>query len=289
LLEGAAQNAQPSFVAGSMVSPEYFSLLRISLVKGRLLDDFDTDKSPSVAVINETMAKTFWPNDDAIGKRLKLSPRATDWTTVVGIVADARTESVAKPAVPQVYASLYQREGKHLAIFLRGRLETAAVARAVREQVQTVNSALPVFGVTTLDETLSASLAVRRLSMELIALFAVTALLLAALGIYGVISYMVAQRTHEIGVRVALGASPAEVMGMVMRQGVTLALVGAGLGLIGALIASRAMAGLLVGVSPADPLAFAVATVALAAVALAGCYVPARRAIRVDPIVALRA
>ena len=289
LIEGADQNGQPVFINGSEVTPEYFRLLRMSLVKGRLFDDFDTDTRPSVAVVNETMARMYWPHDDALGKRLKLTPRATEWTTVVGIVADARTESLANPNVPLVYASLYQRQGKHLAIFLRGRLETAAVARAVRDQVQAVNSALPVFGVTTLDETLAGSLAVRRLSMELIALFAATALLLAALGIYGVISYMVGERTHEIGVRLALGARPADVMGIVMRQGVTLALVGTVLGLVGALIASRMMAGLLVGVTPTDPLTFGVATFALSIVAMAGCYFPARRAIRVDPIVALRA
>jgi putative ABC transport system permease protein len=289
LIDGAEQNGQSVFVTGSEVTPEYFHLLRMSLVKGRLLDDFDTEMAPPVAVINESMARTYWPNDDPLGKRLKLTTRATEWATIVGIVADARTESLATSSVPHLYASLYQREGKHLAIFLRGRLETAAVGRAVRDHVQALNSALPVFGVRTLDETLSASLAVRRLSMELIALFAATALLLAALGIYGVISYMVGERTHEIGVRLALGARPSDVMGIVMQQGIRLTLVGAALGLAGSLIASRAMASLLVGVTPTDPLTFLAAAIVLAIVAMAGCYFPARRAIRVDPIVALKA
>jgi ABC-type antimicrobial peptide transport system permease subunit len=154
--------------------------------------------------------------------------------------------------------------------------------------VQSVNSALPVFGEATLDETVSASLAVRRLSMELIALFALTALLLASLGIYGVISYMVSERTHEIGVRLALGAQQADVMRMVLRQGVSLAIAGAGVGLVGALVVSHVMSGLLYGVSPTDPLTFGVVTGALTAVALSACYIPARRAILVDPIVALR-
>jgi putative ABC transport system permease protein len=289
---GAVQADQPVFVAGSDVTPGYFHLLRMQLLRGRLLDDFDTDESPSVAVINEAMAKMLWPNEDALGKRLKqrlsLSSRATPWTTVVGIVADARTESIASAPVPHLYASLYQIEGKHLAIFLRGHVETSAIARQIRDQVQAVNSALPVFGVTTLNETVSASVAVRRFSMELIALFALTALFLAALGIYGVVACMVGERTHEIGVRLALGAQPRDVVRMVMRHGVSLAISGAVLGLAGALMASRAMAGLLIGVSTTDVLTLGLASAVLTIVALAGCYLPARRAIRVDPIIALR-
>lgn len=289
---GAPQADQPVFVAGSDVTPGYFHLLRMKLLRGRLLDEFDTDQSPSVAVINESMAKTLWPNQDALGKRLKLrlapSSRATPWTTVVGIVADARTESLTAAGVPHLYASLYQVEGKHLAIFLRGHVETSAIAGQIRAQVQSVNSALPVFGVTTLTETVLASVAVRRFSMELIALFALTALFLAALGIYGVIAYMVGEQTHEIGVRIALGAQPRDVVRMVMRHGVRLAITGTALGLAGAVIASRAMANLVVGVSPSDPATLALASIVLTVVAVAGCYLPARRAIRVDPIVALR-
>jgi ABC-type transport system, involved in lipoprotein release, permease component len=151
-----------------------------------------------------------------------------------------------------------------------------------------VNSALPVFGESTLDDTVAASLAVRRLSMELIALFALTALLLASLGIYGVISYMVSERTHEIGVRLALGAQRADVMGMVLRQGLRLALTGAVAGMAGALVVSHMMSSLLYGVSPTDPLSFGVVAAVLTAVALVACYIPARRAVGVDPIVALR-
>jgi ABC-type antimicrobial peptide transport system permease subunit len=154
--------------------------------------------------------------------------------------------------------------------------------------VQSINSALPLFGEETLDETVSASLAVRRFSMQMIALFAVTALLLAALGIYGVISYVVSERTHEIGVRLALGAGRADVMRMVVRQGMSLAISGTVVGLGGALVVARALAGLLYGVRPADPLTFGAVTVVLITVALIACYVPARRAIRVDPVIALR-
>jgi predicted permease len=287
VFEGRA-GEQPSFVTGAEVVPEYFHLLGMSLQQGRLLNNFDNEQSTLVAVINEAMARTYWPNESPLGKRLKLSPRATAWATVVGVVADARTETIEKAGVPVVYASLYQRGEKHLAIFLRGHFVPATITRQVREQVQSVNSALPVFGAATLNETVSASLAVRRFSMELIAMFALTALLLAGLGIYGVISYMVSERTHEIGVRLALGAQQADVMRMVLRQGVSLAIAGAGVGLVGALVVSHVMSGLLYGVSPTDPLTFGVVTGALTAVALSACYIPARRAILVDPIVALR-
>jgi predicted permease len=289
LFERGAQGTQPVLVTGSIVTPEYFGLLGMYLVRGRLFNAFDTDSTPSVAVINEAMGRTFWPNDDPIGKRVRLSTRSPAWTTIVGIVENTRSESLASSSDPQMYVSLFQRQGKHLAIFLRGHVEAASIARQVREQIQSINPALPVFGAESLDETVGDSLAVRRLALELLGLFAVTAMFLAALGIYGVISYMVSERTHEIGLRVALGAGPAEILRLVMRQGVALALAGAAIGVAGALLVARAMGGLLVGVSPADPLTFAAATIVLTLVALAGCYVPARRAIRVDPIVALRA
>jgi hypothetical protein len=260
----------------------------MKLVRGRLLDAFDTDSSPPVAVVNESMARTYWPGEDALGKRMKLSRRATTWTTVVGIVADARTESLASASAPHLYTSLYQQQGKHLAIFLRGHVETGTIARAVRDEVQKINAALPVFGAVTLNETVSESLAVRRLSMKLIAMSAVIALLLAALGIYGVMSYMVSERAGEIGLRRALGAGSADIVGMIVRQGADLAITGAVVGLVGSVIVSHAMAGLLVGVSPTDPLTLVMATILLTAVALAGCFLPTRRAIRVDPIVALR-
>lgn len=283
----ASHGDQPLFVTGSEVTPGYFHLLGMTLRHGRLFDDFDDEKNPYVAVVNESMARTYWPNEDPIGKRLKLS-RATNWTTVVGVVADARTESLASASAPHLYVSLYQRQGKHLALFLRGRFETGAIARRVRGVIESVNPALPVFGVQTLRETVDDWLAVRRFSMQLIAAFALTALLLATLGIYGVISYMVSERRHEIGVRIALGAQRGDVIGLVMGEGMRLAIVGAAIGLIGTLIVSHAMARLLFGVSPTDPWTFAVAAAVLTTVAAAGCYLPARRAIRVDPIGALR-
>ncbi len=279
---------QPSFVTGAVVLPEYFRLLHIPLLRGRLLTAFDDEHSPSVAVINEAMARTYWPNENPVGKRFKFSSLSPTWTSVVGVVADARTETLQSERVPVVYASVYQRSAKHLAIYLRGSFAAAVITDQVRHEVQAVNAALPVFGSTTLAKTVSGALDVRRFSMELIAIFALTALLLAALGIYGVIAYMVSERTHELGVRVALGASAAGVMLMILGQGLRLSLTGAGIGVVGALIVSHLMSGLLYGVSPTDPLVFAAVAALLTAVALAACWVPALRAVRVDPIVALR-
>ena len=204
------------------------------------------------------------------------------------MIADARTESLANASVPQIYLSLYQETPKELAIFLRGDLNASAIPEEVRAMVQSVNPELPVYGAQTLDDAVSASLEQRRFSMDIVAAFAITALLLAALGIYGVISYLVSERTQEIGIRLALGARRGEILQMVMRQGLGLAMAGAGLGLVGSVIASHLMAGLLYGVMPTDPLTFVGVTLVLTGVALAACYIPARRAMRVDPMIALR-
>jgi len=293
MLEGRAiQSTQAPLVDASIVTPEYFHLLGMTLVRGRLFSDFDDDKAPQIVVINEAFARAYWPNTDALGKRIQLptpGDRSTfSWTTIVGVLADARTESLADSSVPQIYLSLYQRRAKDLAIFVRGRLDTAAIPAELREQVQLVDPELPVFGAQTLDEALAASLSVRRFSMEMIGLLAVTALLLAGLGIYGVISYMVSERTHEIGIRLALGAQSRNVVRMVLGQGLGLAIAGAGVGLVCALIVSHLMAGLLYGVKPTDPATFAGVALLLIGVALLACYIPARRAMRVDPLVALR-
>ncbi len=283
---------QSPLVDASVVTPEYFHLLGMTLLRGRLLNDFDNETAPEVALINETMAKTYWPNEDPIGKHLKLSPSASSWATVVGIVSDARIESLENAKVPEIYTSLYQKVARnlahHLAIFLRGNLYVAAIPDEVRKQVQCVDPTLPVFGAEALNETVSASLAQRRFLMEIVALFALAALLLAGLGIYGVISYIVSERTHEIGIRLALGAERRSILQMVLRQGLGLAIAGAAVGLIGALIVSHLMRGLLYGVRPTDPLTFAGVALLLIAVAVLACYIPARRAIRVNPLVALR-
>ena len=282
------QADQPTAVERSSVTPSYFHLLGIPLLRGRFLGESDDDKAPQVAIINEAFARTYWPNQDPLGRRFKRNRTDSPWITVIGVIANARTESLAQAEVPQIYLSLYQSESRRLVIFLRGHMDAAAIPEEVREQVQAVDPTLPISGSQTLNETVSASLAERRFSMKMVGLFAVTALFLAGLGIYGVISYMVSERTHEIGIRIALGADRKNILQMVLRQGLGLAISGAAVGLVGALIVSRLMAGLLYGVRPTDPLTFSSVAFLLIGVALLACYIPARRALRVDPVIALR-
>jgi len=283
-----AQPEAPSMVERSRVTPEYFHLVGIPLRRGRLFNEFDEDTSPQVAVVNEAFARVYWPNEDAIGKRFKSTRPNSPWVTVVGVIANARTQSLAQSDVPQLYLNVYQNPAKHLAIFLRGHLDIASIADQVREQVQTLDPTLPVFGAQTLRATVSEFLSQRRFSMEMVGAFALTALLLAALGIYGVISYLVSERTHEIGIRLALGAQRSNILRIILHQGLTLAFAGALVGLVCALIVSHLMASLLYGVRPTDPLTFASVALLFLAVALFACYLPARRAMRVDPMIALR-
>ena len=287
-----AQSSQPPLIYTSIVSPEYFHLLGMTLLRGRLFVDQDLEDTPSIAVINQAAARTYWPGkdgkgEDPVGKRVRLSASKPDWTTIVGVIADARTESLADAGIPQVYLDIYQRWAKDLAFFLRGQVDPASIAAQVRTQIQAVDPNLPVFRAETLDEVLSSSLSVRRFSMEMVALFAATALLLAGLGIYGTISYLVNEQSREIAIRLALGAQRSNILRMVLRQGLTLAAAGAGVGLVGALVVSHLMAGLLYGVSPYDLSTFAGVTAVLTAVAIAASYVPALRAMRLDPITTL--
>jgi putative ABC transport system permease protein len=275
-------------VDGIVVTPGYFPLLGMTLVRGRLFTDFDDDTAPGVAVINEAMARTWWPGADPLGQHVKLSRVARGWTTIVGVVADARTRSLEDANVPVIYASAYQRAQKHLAIFLRGHMDAAAVTNQVREQVQAIDPTLPVFGTQQLVETVAASLSERRFAIEIVGLFAMTALLLAALGMYGVIAYLVSQRTHEIGVRLALGADGRAIVRTIVSQGLGLVAAGAALGLVCAAVVARLMAGLLYAVQPVDPATFAGVAATLTVVAWCACYIPARRAVRIDPLLALR-
>ncbi len=280
------QTSQAPLVETAIVSPGYFHLLGITLLRGRVFSDQDVETTPAVAVINEAMARAFWPNEDPVGKRFKLR-RRPNWITVAGVVADARTESPSQAGIPLIFLSIYQFRGKDLALFLRGQVDSSAIGDQVRAQVQSVDAELPVFGAQTLDSVLSDSLSPRRFSLQMVGLFAITALLLAGLGIYGTISYVVGEQTREIGVRLALGADRRAILTMVLGQGLRLSTAGAAAGLLGALIVTRLMAGVLYGVSPVDPTTFVIVTLVLTAVALAACYLPARRAMKVDPLAAL--
>jgi putative ABC transport system permease protein len=281
----------PRQVQGSSVTPDYFHLLGIPLVRGRVFAETDAENAPKAAMVNEAFARTLWPDEDPLGKRIKVQGRLeTTWTTaiVVGVVADARTESIEDPLAPQIYLSSWQRTDKALAIFLRGHLDPGKLPEQAREMIQSLNPELPVFGAQRLPGVVSDSLAQRRFSMQMVLLFAATALLLAGIGVYGTISYMVSERTRDIGIRIALGAQRKSILSMVLSQGLTLVLAGAAVGLVGGWIVSHLMGGLLYGVSPGDPVTFISLTAVLILVALAACYIPARRAMQVDPIVALR-
>jgi putative ABC transport system permease protein len=286
------QRSQPPLIDTLVVSPEYFHVLGMTLLRGRLFVDQDVEDTPLIAVINQAAARMYWPGkdgkgEDPVGKRVRLLGRLgrarPDWTTIVGVIADARTESLADAGIPQIYLDIYQRPAKFLAFYLRGQVDPAAISAQVRTQIQAVDAELPVFRAETLDDILSSSLSVRRFSMEMVALFAATALLLAGLGIYGTISYVVNEQSREIAIRLALGAQRGTILKMVLRQGLSLAATGAGVGLVGALIVSHLMAGLLYGVSPYDLLTFAGVTFVLTTVALAASYIPALRAMRLDP------
>jgi len=278
-----------------IVSPEYFHLLGMPLERGRLFSDHDLEDTPQVAVINQAAARTYWPNQDPLGKRVRLqldtrgllSSAPPAWTTIIGVIADARTESLADAAIPLIYRSVYQRISKVVTIFLRGQLDPSTLPAQVREQIQSIDPGLPVFHAETLDDVLSTSLSVRRFSMEMVAFFAATALLLAGLGIYGTISYVVNEQRREIAIRLAMGAQRGNILKMILRRGLSLAAAGAGLGVVGALIVSHLMAGLLYGVSPTDLPTFSGVTLMLTTVALAASYIPALRAMRVDPITTL--
>ncbi len=299
--QGVKDNQAPH-ISGAIVSPQYFHLLGIPLERGRLFDDHDIEGTPAVAVINQAAARAWWPGQDPLGKRVHLQQAGwtsndgsterdakAGWTTIVGIVADARTESLADAGTPQIYRCALQRPFKDVSILLRGQLDPATIPEQLSREIQTIDPTLPVFHPQTLEDALSDSLSVRRFAMEMVGLFAATALLLAGIGVYGTISYLVSERTRDIGIRIALGAQRSAILRMVLNQGLGLALAGIGVGLAGALLVGHLMAGLLFGVSPYDPVTFLGITAILVLVALVACYLPARRAVRVDPIVALRA
>ena len=256
-------------------------------------------KAPIALVVSESFAQHFFPGEDALGKRLAPGPRGRpgggplqatpiNWMTIVGVVRDVKSARLDAGAVPLMYRSVLQTSNLNLTLVVRTTHDPSMLAESLRREVRAVDPNEPVFGVRTMEEVVAAALAERRFTMLLLALFAVTALLLSAIGIYGVMAYFVTQRTHEIGIRMALGASPGDVVGMVLGQGVRLAAAGVAAGIIGALVVTRAIATLLFGVSPRDPGTLVALAGTLTVVALVACYVPARRATRVDPIRALR-
>ena len=271
------------------ITPDYFHTMRIPLLKGRAFSERDREDASRVVVINEALARRFWPNDEAIGKRLGF--RASDpqiWHEVIGIVGNVKHRSLDAHPKPELYFPYLQYPGNFMTLVVRTPSDPVNAISAVRNQVLGLDPDQPVFDIKTMDERLSKSVAVSRFIMLLLGVFAALATLLAAVGIYGLMSYTVSQRTHEIGVRMALGAGAGDVVKLVLRDGLKLVLAGVGIGVAGALMLTRLMESLLFEVSSTDTLTFIVITSILAGVALAACFVPARRATRVDPMVALR-
>ena len=274
------------------VSGAYFQAMGLPLLRGRFFNDQDTSASPWVALIDDAVAHRYWGNDDPIGKHFKGQDRRganDDWITVVGVVGTARRSGLEKPPVPHIYLS-YKQAGvsNRVDLVARTRVQPQLVANSLRQAVRSVEQSSILSGVSTLEEIFSGQLAPRRFQTLLLVTFSVLALLLAGIGIYSVMHQSVAQRTSEIGVRMALGACPAAVLQGIVKEGLRLAGYGVLLGLFGALVLARLLRGLLFGIAPNDPISFVMAIALLMAIAAVGCYVPARRASRVDPIVALR-
>jgi putative ABC transport system permease protein len=275
------------------VSADYLKTIGIPLLRGRDLDDNDNEQALPVAVINETMARQYWPGEDAVGKRFKLGDpdEPKPWTTIVGVAGDVRQMGVDEPVKAEMYLPYQQiKDQQWFAprdLVIRTTVEPLSIVAAVRSEIHQIDADQPIANIRTMDEVLGEETATRRLGMTLLAAFAGLALLLASLGIYGVLAYFVVQHTQEIGVRLALGAQRRDILGLVLKKGMMLALVGVVIGLGAAFALTRFMASLLYGVGAADPLTYAIITLLLTVVALCACYLPARRATKVDPMVAL--
>lgn len=270
------------------VMPGFFSAMRVPLKRGRVFTDSDTASSPRAAIVDDVLAKEYWPNQDPIGHRISMASSTPEWYTIVGVVGNVRNRGFSAPRKGVLYFPLAQRPKTHMSLVVRAASNPAGLAGAIHQAVEGIDRQQPVYGVKTMEQYVSESVTDQRLAVFLLAAFGALALILASVGIYGVISYSVSQRTHEIGVRAALGAQRGDILKMVLGQGLWLAALGVVAGIIAALGLTQLIANLLYGVKPADPVAFAVVSPALIAVALLACYIPARRATKVNPTIALR-
>ncbi|HYJ86769.1 MAG TPA: ABC transporter permease [Pyrinomonadaceae bacterium] len=294
LIEGAPHiepGAEPSLETRS-VQGDYFRTMQIPLRSGRDFDSRDfAENAPLVGIANDAMVRRYFPNEDPLGKRVRWARNpGVQWITIVGVAGDVKHYGLDLPEEPGLYSPYTQAPPwkRWMTLVARTQSDPATMAQAIKQQVWKVDAQLPVTKVHTMDEVAATSFAARRFNMSLLALFAVLALVLAAVGIYGVMSYAVTQRTQEIGIRMALGAQAADVLKLIIRNGLTLTLIGVVLGMAGALALTRLMSTLLFGVTPTDKLTFVAVSGVLIFVALLACYVPARRATKVDPLEALR-
>jgi putative ABC transport system permease protein len=283
-------NQPPQIAYMIRVSPDYFRAFSIPLSRGRYFGAGDSRETLRVAVINETLARQFFPNEDPIGKRINTGDeRQPSWWQIVGVAGDVKYNGLADETQPAMYQPLIQAISFNVFLIVKAEsTDPLSLAAAVRNEVRSLDRDLPVAKVQALEQHFASAVSLQRFGATLIALFAALALILASIGIYGVISYSVTQRTHEIGVRIALGARSSDVLLLVVKQGMALTAIGVAIGLIASFALTRLMRTLLFGVSATDPLTFVAVAVLLASVALLACGIPARRATKVDPIVALR-
>jgi putative ABC transport system permease protein len=274
----------------SVVSPDYFRTLETPLKRGRFFTDADDRKAPQVVLIDEALVERYFANRDPVGLRIKRGGPSSEapWMTIVGIVGNIKTDGFDQPDQPHLYHAIFQNPAYAMAIYVRTDVAPLTLTQSVREQVRALDRDLPVFGERTMTQVAAESVSRRRFAMQVVGLFGILALLLAAVGIYGVIAYSVTQRTREIGIRVALGASRTAILRWVLKQGLVLTIAGVVVGLVAAFALTRLLRTLLFGIGPTDFVTYGVLAILLTVVALIACYAPARRATKVDPLVALR-
>jgi len=273
----------------TVVGADYFRTMNIALLRGRVFTDQDTANTPQAMVVSNAFVKRYFPNEDPIGRRIVFDGKDEKPREIVGVVADIRRNGLDVDVEPEMYVSYLQNPERRMNLVIRTVARDASqLTPAARAEVKAFDPNQIIWRAQTLEELLGTSVAPRRFNMLLLGIFAGVALVLAAVGLYGVMSYSVTWRTHEIGIRMALGAKRADVLRLVVRQGMTMTLIGLAIGLAGAFLLSRVLVGLLYGVSATDPLTFIGVSIVLLAVALLACLIPARRATRVDPIIALR-
>jgi putative ABC transport system permease protein len=269
-------------------APNYFQTIGTPIVKGREFEERDREGMPGVVIVNESMARLYWPQQDPIGKRLQLRRSSGPFLEVIGVAGDGKYITLGEDPMPYMFLPCRQSYKSRMTILIRSQADPASLATGLRREVAALDETLPVFGIKTMPQFMERSLWAASNVAGLVGGFGLAALLLAAVGIYGLMSYSVAQRTREIGIRAALGAQPGDVLRLVAKQGMLLALVGIAFGLAGAFALTRVMSSMLLATSATDPATFSVITVLLALVAFLACYIPARRATKVDPMIALR-